>query len=144
MARLPSPLESQDCGTLVQWFRLQYPAYSDMFLFLGTEAKRGPKQQAELKRHGYIRGTPDYFLALPRQSYCGYFLEMKRQYPKGRVTQEQAEMHLRLFDAGYRVDVAWGFEEAQDYLTEYMIAPKTIHGLQVETEEEIAFAGGRN
>lgn len=79
---------------------------------------------SQMKRQGFVQGAPDLFLAVCRQiepsrQFCGgLWLEMKK--PKGRIAPEQSALHATLRQAGYAVNVAFGFEQAVDCITSYL------------------------
>lgn len=76
----------------------------------------------QLKRQGFVQGTPDLFLAVCRvhqRQFCGgLWLELKKS--AGRVSPEQREMHALLRNVGYAVNVAYGFEDAVEMITDYL------------------------
>jgi len=84
---------------------------------------------AKAKREGRKSGVPDLFLPharclIPHVNITGrwefgLFIEMKR-LAGGSASATQRSWHVRLRDAGYRVEVCRGAEAAKDVLTDYI------------------------
>lgn len=76
------------------------------------------------------RGYPDLFLAVPKGTFHGLFLELKREnasvYLKNGTLstnehiQEQAEVLQKLVNAGYYADFGIGFDDAIKKIDWYM------------------------
>jgi hypothetical protein len=75
-----------------------------------------------LKSEGLTPGVPDLFLAEPRGTCHGLYIEMKA--PKGRLSENQRGIIPMLETRGYRVAVCHGFESAQEAIREYLGPPK--------------------
>lgn len=72
---------------------------------------------------GFQPGKPDLYLDIPRGTYHGLRIEMKRKdYKPADNPQEnrQRECQQRLRDEGYKVVVACGAQEAIDTIKEYL------------------------
>ena len=83
----------------VKWFRLQFPK---LVLFMITnDGKKTPQQGALDKARGLLAGMPDLMLSVARGGYNGLYIELKRKGPKGRPSDEQIEMNLKLTEQGY-------------------------------------------
>lgn len=72
-----------------------------------------------MKAEGVRRGVPDLFLALPKGSYHGLFIELKK--PKGgKVSEHQKEYIKFLNSQNYLCFVCHGFDEARKTITSYI------------------------
>lgn len=82
---------------------------------LARNATEGGIFQAQ----GLRKDFPDYVLALPLGRFPGLYLELKR--PDGeKPGPGQLEVLHRLEVVGYKVCVAWGFDDAKRQLDEYL------------------------
>lgn len=73
------------------------------------------------KAEGRKRGVPDVMLPVARGGHHGLFLEVKRaDGVNSDVSGEQLMWHRALRDQGYRVVVAFGFEQARTAILEYL------------------------
>jgi hypothetical protein len=75
-----------------------------------------------LQGQGVRAGWPDYTLDLPMGRYHGFRLELKR-VDGNKPSPEQLETLERLESVGYKVAVAWGFEEARRAVSAYLGIP---------------------
>lgn len=101
---------------LMVWFKRNYP---DLLLFaIPNGAKRDIITGSRLKAEGVVAGIPDLFLAYPKQSYNGLFIELKTE--TGKLRKSQKEILTRLNDAGYHAVVAYGYEEAKKVIRMYL------------------------
>lgn len=80
--------------------------------------KRGKREGARFKAMGVRAGWPDLFLAVPQAHWHGLFVELKKA--TGRLEPSQRELHPVLKAEGYAVMVAWSYEEAVTYITNYL------------------------
>ena len=136
--KVPAPYEEDDCALFVEWV---HRCRRGMWPYLeGTaiEAKRGPRDQAKLKRLGYRKGTPDFRIILPRGGYLGAVIEAKRKHVKGYAkndpTPEQKERLQLYADLGYFVAVCWGYEQLKQAADAYWtgrVAPEEDNPYQV-------------
>ncbi len=113
--------ESKQQIALFEWaIKTQKNIYAHMF-HIPNGRKRSAREGHMLKLEGVKAGVPDVFLALPNQGYHGLFIEMKpTKQHKSSISSEQKEWHGRLRDAGYRVEVCYGWEMAANVITEYL------------------------
>lgn len=92
--------------------------------YLWASANGGSRHILEarnLKRAGVKKGVPDIQLAYPSKGYHGLFIELKRRYPiHGVITPEQREVLDDLNKVGYLAEVAYGWEEAWQIITNYL------------------------
>jgi hypothetical protein len=80
---------------------------------------RSVRTGQRLKAEGVLAGVPDIFLAAPRGSSHGLFVEMKRVHG-GTVSKPQKLVMARLMAAGYACRVCRGFAEARDVVEGYL------------------------
>lgn len=92
----------------------------DYMYAIPNGAKRTPAQGAVMKRQGLTSGYPDLCLAIPRKSYHGMYLELKRatQY---RVTKEQNIVIDRLNRVGYCARVSNTIDRSIEMIEEYLL-----------------------
>lgn len=79
------------------------------------------KTKAERWLHkltGLQAGVPDLCICVAKGGYHAMYLELKTK--AGKTTEAQREWLWKLEDAGYRVAVAKGFDEAKAKIDEYM------------------------
>ncbi|HEX2549703.1 MAG TPA: hypothetical protein VHM20_07730, partial [Gammaproteobacteria bacterium] len=73
--------EYEEQKQLIAWWRQlkQFKIIPSEYHLICTDAsaKRTPAQQGRYKAMGGEAGTPDLFLAMPRDVYNGLFIEMK-------------------------------------------------------------------
>lgn len=133
----PTLTEEQIHIQVMDWWGLACHGFKvDIRLLMHTPngGKRGIRQAVRFKRMGVRAGWPDLFLSVPREcvlvegvgpkSTCraaawhGLFVEMKK--PGGRLEPSQREIHALLTAQGYAVMVAWSFDEAVTYISNYL------------------------
>jgi hypothetical protein len=73
---------------------------------------------AKLKAGGVRAGVPDLNLAVARGGFHGLFIEMK--VGKNTPSKDQRWWIAKLREAGYRVEVCYGFEAARDVILDYL------------------------
>jgi hypothetical protein len=95
-----------------------------LLIHIANEGRGGGWRQARrgamLKQEGVRKGTPDYFLAIPKpdQGTAGLWLELKGE--KGRATPEQKEMIDILINSGYAAVFAFGWDQARTAIESYL------------------------
>jgi hypothetical protein len=87
---------------------------------------RRPSVGAKMRAEGVKPGVPDLFLPVCRDGRAGLFIEMKAG--NNAPSEKQKIWHLALMLQGYRVVVAYSWEEARDLLLEYLEQPKERGG----------------
>lgn len=88
--------------------------------YLAGDARRRAIQMARLKAAGLRPGAPDVFLAVPRGSWHGLFIEMKSS--KGKASVEQ-NSYLGLLELQYYdIAVCHGATEAIALIKTYLKA----------------------
>lgn len=105
----------------VAWAAGQHPELA-LLLAIPNGGARHKATAARLKAEGVRAGVPDLFLPVARGGSHGLWIEMKRARG-GRVAAAQAWWHVRLAEAGYRVEVCHGQDAAWAALCRYLELP---------------------
>ena len=113
--------------TTVAHFKIQYPSLSDCIIAIpnGAHLAGSPKQRARkmdnMKKEGFKNGASDLFIAVPRGTFHGMWLEMKDEgKTKCSLSNDQAA-HLELMEKqGYHACWAAGCDEAIKLINDYM------------------------
>lgn len=118
---MKTPLEHVEAVMLMRAVRGAEQAWPELRLMyaIPNGSKRSKKTGADLKAEGVKAGVPDYCLPVPRGSYAGLYLELKR-LAGGRVSPEQRDWLAALSEQGYRTEVAKGWEQAFAVLKDYL------------------------
>lgn len=94
-----------------------------MYLGRGTERQRAAYIE-KMKRAGFTPGVADVTIALPVLKMYGAFLELKREMTPAEtrraISEEQRKFLCRMYNVGYFVGVAAGFDQALDAVKHYM------------------------
>ena len=85
--------------------------------------KLGAMRMGMLKKSGLRPGIPDLFLPVARGSFFGAYIEMKTK--TGKLSENQKEFIAAVEKQGYLCCVAYGAEEAIEFLERYLQMPKT-------------------
>ncbi len=115
-------LEHTEQCTLMQWWALACHGFgiSEQLLFaIPNGGQRNVVTAAKLKDEGVRAGVPDLFLAVPREPFCGLFIEMKKA-KGGRVSPKQQAMIQYLLEQGYLPCVCHGWIEAKATIENYL------------------------
>lgn len=116
--RKPVQLEAAEQKALVEWFGLQYPSYL-LFAIPNQLAWKSPNNCS-----GLVRGMPDLMMAVPRGTYAGLFIELKRPerfgVKAGKLSLEQHDILRHLNAAGYLALCCFGFDDAQRAIINYL------------------------
>lgn len=97
-----------------------HPLCRDYLLHIPNERKTSEWQGAMLKAMGVMAGVSDLFLAVPRNSFGGYWMELKA--PGKKLKPEQAAFLSKMQLLGYKTgwfdnwQLAWA--SIEDYLGE--------------------------
>lgn len=110
--------EQIDHINLVNWFNYKYPEYEDDLHHFANERKCSVMQGRILKRMAVKKGVSDFFLAIPKKELSGFWLELK--IGKNKPTKEQILFAERKRERGYKVEFAWGFDEAKQKIMDYL------------------------
>ena len=112
--------EWQEQRALIEWAALmekRYPALRWLFHIPNGE-KRDRITAAKLKAMGVKAGVPDLCLPVPVGRYHGLYIELK--IGKGRPSDRQREWIAHLCEAGYAVNICYGFKEAAKVILDYL------------------------
>lgn len=118
--RMPSEHEEQ--VALFEWWRLYTATWRSLrpaMFAIPNGGARDAVTGARLKAEGVLPGVPDIFLAAPKGSCHGLFIEMKRRRG-GRISPAQLRTMQELEADGYRCEVAYGWDHARRIITEYL------------------------
>jgi hypothetical protein len=91
------------------WFHYQYPMFQELFFAIPNGGKRNIITATKLKAEGVKAGVLDSFLAIPRYSYCGFFIEFKAG--KNKMTDKQKAFAESVYVKGYKVATVYTIEE---------------------------------
>lgn len=89
------------------------------FYHVANGGGRSAVEAGILKGQGVRAGWPDYCLDLPAGKYHGLRLELKAE-DGSKPPDHQLEILARLEAVGFKVCVAWGFEEARQNVEQYL------------------------
>lgn len=122
-ARIPPKLtvsEHEEQVALITWARASAWRYPELrWLYaVPNGGERHPAVAMKMKAEGVLAGVPDLCLPVPRGTYHGAYVEMKRE--GGRVTFLQSQWGVHLAGAGYAYQLAQGFKAARDFLLAYL------------------------
>lgn len=122
------PSEDSEAQCLIQWARHQrYDQWrlSELLLlipngaYLGTDPKQRAITMGRMKRTGFRSGVFDYLLPIPKGSYPGLWIELKRRH-LGVVSEEQGLFKFDMEELGWATAIAKGWEEAKDAINLYL------------------------
>lgn len=119
---VPVPSEAAEQTALLRWTELaraQYPALRWLLAIPNGLAASSKGAAKRMKEQGMKAGVPDLFLPAPIPPHAGLWIEMKNRQG-GRVSDVQREWHAYLAEAGYRVEVCRGWDEARLTLLDYL------------------------
>jgi hypothetical protein len=118
-AKLAVPTEHEEQKALVRWFSLQYPKIGNRLVAIPNGGQRNVIVASKLKAEGVRAGFPDLMLLMPRGSFMGLMIEMKR-VRGGTLQVEQAEWLDWLTTQGYMAVICKGAQAAQDTIKSYL------------------------
>ena len=113
--------EHVEQANLIQWAGLASCKYPELRLLyaIPNGGNRHPVTAAKLKAEGVRAGVPDLCLPVPRGTYAGMYIELKRR-KGGTVSAEQRVWMEELTQQRYRVEVCKGWEAARDAIVRYL------------------------
>ncbi len=119
--------EHKEQAAVVPWFKLQYPRYKNHIIAIpngahlaGTVAQRAIKMR-KMKAEGFKAGTSDLFIAVPKESFHGLWVEMKATgKTKCSVSDSQWEHIYDMRSVGYEAYPAYGQDHAMQIIKDYM------------------------
>lgn len=103
----------------VRWFRYTHQDISSLLFAIPNGGQRNNIVAAKLKAEGVVSGVPDLFLAVPKGSLHGLWIEMKNG-KAGRLSDNQKTMITELRNQDYAVEVAHDFDEFVKTIEEYL------------------------
>ena len=116
---------------VIDWYRVTYKQYKTALFAIpngfwldGMNKAKAQRYIKHLKAEGYTPGVPDLFLAIPRMSFGGLWIEMKarkedlKSPPK--VSKEQHAIGSMLLNNGYLACSCEGKEEAKQIIGRYL------------------------
>jgi hypothetical protein len=116
MPKITPTTEHEHQVSFINWFKREYP---DTIIYaIPNGGKRGKLTAFNLKLEGVLAGVPDLFIAKPVSPYAGLYIEMKEP-TKGKLGKDQKVVIAQLNDAGYKVEVCYGADEAKKVVDEY-------------------------
>ena len=83
---------------------------------------RNIREAARLKKQGVLAGVFDLFLAEPKNSYHGFWIEMK--FGKNKLTDAQQSFQDAMRTRSYRTAECRSVEEFQSLIVGYLGATK--------------------
>jgi len=101
-----------------KWLEYQYPEIRKVTTATGHGGSRHLLEAIKLKKEGLTAGFPDIACYMPKSGYAGFFMEMKSK--NGRLTETQKNKIDLLVKNGYKVVVAYSFEEAVKVFMNYV------------------------
>jgi len=121
------PLEAQHqerVFSLVEFWRGRFPSMASLFA-IPNGGFRHKATAAALQRQGVRAGVPDMFLPVPRATFHGLWIELKR-FREGVASEAQAGWLTYLESVGYRAVVCWGWRAAWEEICEYLNADEAL------------------
>lgn len=109
--------EEQEQICVFDWIRVN-PAILPFAFHIANERKATAHYGKKLKRLGVKSGVSDIFIAIPRATYSGLFLEMKSS--TGKLTRNQNLFLSNMAKSGYAVIVAYSATAAIDGIKNYL------------------------
>jgi len=108
-----------DC---IFWIRIQYPKVQTVpsnadFKFSGNDIRRMITGK-RMKDMGYIKGTPDLFIALGNAKYNGLWIEFKSE--KGKQTKEQLEFQKTTEINGFKYEIVRDYDYFKEIINKYI------------------------
>lgn len=118
--------EHQHGAALMQWVQWNLKKYPDLerLYHIPNGGLRSKVASAKLKAEGVKPGIPDYHLPVARGGFIGLYCELKIKgnYP----SDAQWKQIYALRKEGHFVCVAVGWEEARNFLMQYLARPPTM------------------
>jgi hypothetical protein len=118
----PLPKEYDEQWTLfrkLEWREKEYPALKLCFATLNGLVI-GPAQAMRAKRAGLKPGVPDIVLPVPRGSYHGLFIELKRRDERIEPSELQVAWLDNLTAQGYLALCCHGADDAEKTILNYL------------------------
>ena len=119
-----TPEEHDEQVALIQWSEYALPAHPELALLyaIPNGGKRSRAVAAKLKAEGVKAGVLDLCLPVPRGTFHGLYIEMKRRHG-GVLSADQTYWRDQLSAQGYQTYVCKGWESARDAIIQYLALP---------------------
>ena len=118
--RKPIQHEGNEQEALFDWAalaRCRFPEL-DLLYHIPNGGSRNRLEAANLRRQGVKSGVPDLCLPVARGGYHGLYIEMK--YGKNKTSENQNKWLEALREQHYVIAVCYGWQEAQQVITDYL------------------------
>lgn len=103
----------------VNWFRLQYPQFSDLLVAIPNGGSRNVIEAANLKKQGVKSGIPDLVLFVQNELMTGLFIELK--VGRNKLTENQKKYFELLPKQGYQVEEVRSFDQFRTIIERYLL-----------------------
>lgn len=112
--------EHNEQVALFEWTSLMSGRVPELVLLyaIPNGGHRHPATAARLKAEGVKAGVPDICLPVARREWHGLYMELK--VGRNKLTALQREWLAYLQEAGYCVDVSYGWQEAACKILAYL------------------------
>lgn len=124
----PADIEGEEQRTLIQLFRLRFPAEGLLLIHIPNGGSRKNAYEGwRLKAQGVRAGVSDLFLPVARGGFFGLWIEFKAAPPNNAALSISQQEWLALMrDQGYRAEACCGIDDARAVLENYMALPATV------------------
>lgn len=116
-----TPTEHDEQVALMQWSEYAMAAHPELDLLyaIANGGKRHIRTALTLQAEGVKKGVFDLHLPVPRGTFHGLYIEMKRR-KGGTLSAEQKAFRAKVERQGYQTYVCKGWESARDAILEYL------------------------
>jgi len=125
------PSEHAEQVAVVDWIQNHISKYPELDLSFAPQngammggGRIGAIRANSAKAAGMRPGVPDLVIPSPRGGKFGLFIEMKTKI--GRLHENQEQFIVQAEKYGYLCFVAYGADEAIDFLEKYLSQPYTV------------------
>lgn len=101
---------------VMQYVR-NYPNIAKYVLHIPNESKRTPAYGGLLRAMGMRKGVSDLFIALPRKTHHGAWIELKTTH--GKPSKEQLSFLQDMARENYFCEITYGLDEALEVVKWY-------------------------
>lgn len=101
-----------------RWLKLQYPALHSVAYSIPNAGKRTLRQGRWLQAEGLQSGVWDVCIPIPTKAHPGLYLEFKIK--PNTLTENQVRWGSAMGKLGWRMAVAYTFDEAMDAVKEHL------------------------
>jgi len=120
MGKHNAKIEHQHQSAFFEWVRIKEKTNEDYrtIFAIPNGGNRDIATAVSLKREGVRAGVWDVFCATPRDGWSGLWIEFKS--PGGKLRKEQKDWKLLMETRGYKLVVAFDWEEAKRQTEVYL------------------------